>query len=163
SARDLIIPPVNSSLGPARFKNRDWLTGRDDAVQPQPRGGEQGRILGLGTLFPAGYDQHIDVDEFDRIRFIARGNDRLYHQHPSLWRHRVAAIAQDHNRPFVAPIVDNLFDHINIGAVWHRFEKASGHELGAREVASRARLAHPEAGWKVEEHAREVGVAREDC
>src|SRR5688572_17125032 len=68
---------------------------RDRPAQGEPCSMEQSAVLGLGALAPAEVDQHVHVLRLGVRWSIARRDQQLDDEQPSLRRHHLTAGAQD--------------------------------------------------------------------
>ena len=117
---------------------------RHDADELKVRGGEQRGPLGPGALAAADRDEHVEVEEVGKIDVPRlgpgpRAADHLHQHHPGARPgHGGADAAQDGGGGGVVPVVEDVLEHVHVGAV--------GHRAGVEEAARRDGAAVAHAG-----------------
>src|SRR6266498_2074992 len=77
---------------------------------------EQPAILSFGSLPSPCHNEHRNVDDFS-VRQIVPGLDHtLDHQQLVRFAHGLATVFENGDRPFVIPIVENVFEDVRVTA-----------------------------------------------
>ena len=119
----------------------------------KPACGEQRAVLVLGAFFAAGDEEHHEVEELAAERFVAGWDDAFDDQQPAVGGHRAVAVAEDRERLFIFPVVDDVSHEEGHGPVRSRRtltrspkERQIGEGIGVEEAAGDEFAAVGEAG-----------------
>ena len=94
-------------------------------------------VFVVRAFFAAGDQEHHEVEELAGEGFVAGRDDAFDDEQPAVRGHRAVAVAEDGERLFVFPVVDDVAHEVGVGAGGHGLEEAAGDEFAAIGEAGR--------------------------
>src|SRR5580704_4141338 len=116
---------------PASFDNRHYGPCWNNLRQLETRSFKKLAELLFCAFPPVGRHHHQDVHDLTRMRFVARGENRIDNEDASLLVHRLAAVAQNFQAPLIAPVMENPLENVDVSSLWQGLEKVPTGDLTA--------------------------------
>ncbi len=87
--------------------------------------------LGFRALAATQKHQHVEIDQLSRARGIVGRNHHLHQKHPPVRPKGALAIGQNTNSAFIIPIVNDVFENVDVRAGGDFLEEIAPDQLAA--------------------------------
>ena len=122
---------------PHALDNGDVARGRDDSGQSETVGSEELPVLRLGPLEAPEQDHHVQVEQLAERRPVPFRQHVLHEQEFRPSRHRAAKVVEYQSGLDVIPVVDDVPEHVGVGAAGGCLEEVAAFEGAPASDAGR--------------------------